>query len=102
MQRVLAGQIRKQVPELPTRRPQKTTVARHPHQHLRDTERDNLRVAQPPSSIAISLGQQVVSRAVHTDTQQVEVGAHRWLLSDGDKTPPTSTCTSWSLATAKA
>src|SRR5262249_58118219 len=30
------------------------------------------------------------------------VAVHRWLPSDGDKTPPTSTCPSWTLATTRA
>jgi hypothetical protein len=102
MQRVLAGEKRKQVAELTARRPQKTTIARDPHQHLRHTQRHDLGVAEPAARVSRPLGEQVVRRAIDTDTEQVEVGVHRWLQSDGDKTPPTSTCPFWSLATTKA
>ena len=48
------------------------------------------------------LGQQVVSRAVDTDTEQVEVGVHRGLQVVDASAAPTSTCLPWSLATTKA
>jgi hypothetical protein len=88
--------------ELPARRAQEATVARDPHQHLSNAKRHDLRVAQAATSVPRPLRQQVVSRAIDTDTEQVEVGVHRWLPSDGDKTPPTSTCLAWSLATTEA
>ena len=52
-------------------------------QHLRDAKRDDLGVRQPAPGISRSLWQQVVSRAVDTDQEQVEVGVHRGLLVDG-------------------
>jgi hypothetical protein len=82
--------------------PQETPITRNPHQHLGNTKRHNLRIRELAPRVTRPLRQKVVSRAVHTDAEQVEVGDHRWLQSDADKTPPTSTCTSWSLATAKA
>src|SRR4051794_40311758 len=60
-------------------RTQEAAVARDPHQHLRPTERHDLRVAPPPARVARPLRQQVVSRAVDTDAEQVEVGVHRGL-----------------------
>ena len=101
VQRVLAREKRKQVAELTARRSQKATIARDPHQHLRHTQRHDLGVAEPTAGVSRPLGEQVVRRAIDTDTEQVEVGVHRWLQSDGDKTPPTSTCPTWSLATTK-
>src|SRR6266404_6050679 len=102
MQRVLAGQMRKQVAELAAGRTQEAAIARDPHQRLSDTQRHDLSVRKPPASVTRPLRQQVVSRAIDTDQEQVEVGDHRWLQSDGDRTPPTSTCPTRSLATTQA
>src|SRR5260370_14593347 len=102
VQRVLAWQLRKQMPELAAGGAQKPAVTRDPHQHLCDAERHDLRVGQLAPPITRTTRQQVVSRAVDTDTEQVEVGVHRWLQSDGDKTQPTSTCPGRSLATTEA
>jgi hypothetical protein len=87
--------------ELPARRPQKATIARDAHHHLRHAKRHDLHVAEPSPTIAGPRRQQIVSRAVDTDTEQVEVGVQRGLQSDGDKTPPTSTCPTRTLTTTK-
>jgi hypothetical protein len=102
VQPVLAWQIREQVPELAAGGTQKPAVGRDPHQHLRHAEGDDLGVAQLPPRIAWPLRQQVVSSAVHTDTEQVEVGVHRGLQVDVAFATPTSTCPSWSLAATNA
>jgi hypothetical protein len=82
VQRVLAGQVGKQVTELAARGLQETPVTRLAHQHLRHRERDDLGVGQPTASVSWRLRQQVVSRAVDTDQEQVEVGVHRGLQAD--------------------
>src|SRR5205823_11793000 len=99
VQRVLTGQLREQVAELPASRTQEAAVARDPHQHLGNAQRDDLGVAQPPASISGPLGQQVVSGAVDTDQEQVEVGVHRGFQVVDASAAPTSTCAPWSLAT---
>jgi len=83
VQRVLAWQVRKQVPELAAGGAQEAAVARDPHQHLRDTEGDHLRVGQLTAGVTRTLGQEIVGRAVDTDAEQVEVGVHRGLQVDG-------------------
>ena len=91
MQTVLGRQDGKQVPELAAGRAQETPVAWDPHQHLRDTERHDLRVAQLAAGVPRPLRQQVVRRAIDANTEQVEVGAHRGLQVDVAFTTPTST-----------
>jgi hypothetical protein len=69
--------------ELTAGRTQEAPIGRYPHEHLGDTEGDDLGVGELSSRIGRPLGQEVVGRAVDTDQQQVEVGVHRGLLVDG-------------------
>jgi hypothetical protein len=79
MRRILPWQLREEMPELPTGRPQEAPIARDAHQDLRNTQRHDLGIAQPPPRASRPLRQEVVSRAIDTDTEQVEVGVHRGL-----------------------
>jgi uncharacterized protein with ACT and thioredoxin-like domain len=83
VERVLARQVVEEVAELAAGGAQEATVARDPQQHLGDAERHHLRVRQLAAGIAPWLGQEIVGRAVDTDTEQVEVGVHRGLQVDG-------------------
>jgi hypothetical protein len=85
VQSILRRQAGKQMPQLPLRRPQEAPIRRDPHQHLRDTERNDLRVGELSPCVRRPSGQEVVGRAVDTDQQQVEVGVHRGLLVNGVK-----------------
>ena len=59
-------------------------VAGNPHERLRSTERDDLRVRDHPTRVRCRLGQEIVGRAINRDTEKVEVGVHRGLQVDGD------------------
>jgi len=80
---------------------QEAAVAWYPHQHLRDTQGDDLRVAQLPASVRRPRRKKVIRRAIDADTEQVEVGAHRGLQVDVALATPTSTRSPWSLAATK-
>ncbi len=71
------------MPQLAAGGAQKAAVARDPHQHLGNAERDHLGIGQLAAGVARGLGQEIVGRAVDTDAQQVEVGVHRGLQVDG-------------------
>jgi hypothetical protein len=101
VQRILARQVRKQMPELAAGGSQEPPVGRDPHQYLRNTERDDLRVAQLPPGVSGPCRKQVVRGAIDADTEQVEVGTHRGLLVDVALATPTSTRSSCSLAATK-
>jgi hypothetical protein len=51
-------------------------VRRDPHDRLRDTERDDLSVCDPSTSVPPPLGQEIVRRAINGDEKSVEVGVH--------------------------
>jgi len=72
-------QHRKQMRELLTRGPDQARVRADPHDRLRDSERDDLRVGQDPPGVLRRLRQEIVSRTEHGNQQQVEVGEHRVL-----------------------
>ncbi len=44
---------------------------------LGDTQRDELRIGDPPSGVFCPSRQEIVHRAVNSDKQQIEVGVHR-------------------------
>ena len=77
VQRVLARQQGKQsAPGWPAGGAQKATVARDPHQHLRDTRASRFCASVMTSGDRVTPGRQrcrFVSRAVDVDTEQVEV-----------------------------
>jgi len=101
VQRVLARQHGKQMAKLAASSTQEAAVAWYPHQHLRDTQGDDLRVAQLPASVRRPRRKKVIRRAIDADTEQVEVGAHRGLQVDVALATPTSTRSPWSLAATK-
>jgi hypothetical protein len=65
-------------------------------------QRHDLGVTQPAACIAWPLRQQIVRHAIDSDAKQVEVGVHRGLQVVDASAAPTSTCQTWTLATAKA
>jgi hypothetical protein len=68
-------------------------VRRYTHDRLRYTQRHDLRVCDDPLGVPRPLGQEIVSRDINGNEQQVEVGVHRgplrWamLLSTADFDP---------------
>jgi hypothetical protein len=72
----LLRQIREQVPQALIRDGEKPTIRRDPHDRLRDTQRDDLRVCDSSRSVLRSFGQEIVGRDEHGREQQVEVGVH--------------------------
>jgi len=79
----LLGQLGKQVAKSLVSDPQKAPVRRDPHDRLRDTERNQLRVCDPPASVSRLLRQEIVRRAINGNAESVEVGVHRGLQVDG-------------------
>ena len=60
------------------------TVARDPHDRLRDAERDDFRVCDHATGVPWRFGQEIVSSAINDGAESVEVGVHRGLQVDGD------------------
>jgi len=58
-------------------------IRRDPHDRLRHTKRDDLRVCDPSTGISWLLRQEIVRRAENGDAERVEVGVHRGLQVDG-------------------
>ena len=69
--------------ELTSREGEKPSIRRHTHDRLRDTKGDQLRVSDQPPRVGRTLGQEIISRAINSDTESVEVGVHRGLRVDG-------------------
>jgi hypothetical protein len=59
-----------------TRSAQKAPVRRQIHDHLRDAERQHLRIGEAPLGVLAGIGKEIVRRAEHTYQQQLEVGVH--------------------------
>jgi hypothetical protein len=59
------------------------TVARDPHDRLRDAEGDDFRVCDHATGVPRPHGQEIVSSAINDGAESVEVGVHRGLLVDG-------------------
>jgi len=57
--------------------PDEPLVGGDPHDRLGDSQRDDLRVGQDPPGVLRRLRQEIVSRAINGNQQQVEVGEHR-------------------------
>jgi hypothetical protein len=74
---VLGGQQRKELAQLPARRPQELPIGADPQDGLGHAQRDDLRVGDPSPGVPRPLGQEIVSGAEHRSEQQVEVGEHR-------------------------
>src|SRR5579859_54874 len=70
-------QHREQMRELLASGPNEPAVRADPHDRLRDSQRDDLRVGQDPPGVLRRLRQEIVSRTEHSNQQQVEVGEHR-------------------------
>ena len=83
MQRTLAGQFREQVADLAARGTQEAPVRWDPHQHLRHAQCDDLGVGQLASPIGRLLRQEIISAAINTDAEEIEVGVHRGPQADG-------------------
>jgi hypothetical protein len=77
VERVLDRQVGEETPELASGGAQETAVAGDPHQHLGNTERDDLRVGQLAPRVVRPLGQEIVARGVETDAEQADVGVNR-------------------------
>ena len=77
MEARLGRQQLEQVTELALGRPKKPPIGGDSHRGLGDSERDDLGVCELPPRVVAWLGQEIVSRAINTDTEKVEVGVHR-------------------------
>jgi hypothetical protein len=73
------------VNELLPRNLEKAAIARDPHDRLRHTKRDDLRVCDHPAGVPWPSRQEIVSRAINGGAEKVEVGVHRGLqVDDGE------------------
>ena len=79
----LAGQYGKQVTKPLAGGLEKPPVTGDAHDRLSDRERDDLGVGELTASVPAGLWQEIVSRAINSDAEGVEVGVHRGLLVDG-------------------
>src|SRR5579863_433645 len=77
VERVTRWQHREQVREPFDGDRQEPGIRRDPHDRLRDTQRDDLRVGDPAPRVPSSFGQEIIRDAVNNREQQVEVGVHR-------------------------
>jgi hypothetical protein len=75
----LLRQDRKQVRKLALGQAQEAAIAGRTQHHLGDTQRHHLRIGQPPSPIPRLGWQEIISRAINSNQEQVEVGGHRGL-----------------------
>ncbi len=78
----LRRQLGKQVAKAFAGDRQETTVAGDPHDRLRHTKRDDLRVCDQTTRVSWRFRQEIVRRAINGDAESVEVGVHRGLLVD--------------------
>ena len=75
----LGGQRLEQVTELAARGPQESPIRRDPHRDLGNSERHDFRVRELTPPVVAGLGQEIVSRAINSNAETVEVGVHRGL-----------------------
>ena len=79
----LGRQLGKQMAKTLGSNLEKTTVAGDPHDRLRHTKRDDLRVGDHTTRVPWRFRQEIVRRAINGDAESVEVGVHRGLQVDG-------------------
>jgi hypothetical protein len=73
----LPDQPREQVHQPLARNLHEAPVRRDAHDRLGDQQRHDLAVAQAPTGVGLTGGQEIVRRVEHHRQQQVEVGEHR-------------------------
>jgi hypothetical protein len=79
----LAGNLRKEVHELPAGGSQEAAIRRDAHDGLSHREGDDLSIGAMAAGVGASLWQKIIGCAINDGAEGVEVGVHRGLLVDG-------------------